>query len=94
MLHAAPELIVEVLSPGTANEQRDREAKLKLYSRRGVREYWIANWRMRQVEVYRRERAELRMVGTFLEADVLDSTILEGFACKVGEFFRGIPLGA
>jgi len=42
-LHAAPELIVEVLSPGVANEKRDREAKLKLYSRRGVGEYWIVD---------------------------------------------------
>ncbi len=40
-LHAAPELVVEVLSPGSLNERRDREAKLKLYSRRGVHEYWI-----------------------------------------------------
>jgi hypothetical protein len=28
----APELMVEVLSPGKLNEQRDREIKLKLYS--------------------------------------------------------------
>ncbi len=27
-LHAAPELVVEVLSPGSANEHRDREVKL------------------------------------------------------------------
>jgi len=93
-LHAAPELIVEVLSPGTANEQRDRDVKLKLYSRRGVREYWIADWRTRQVEVYRREETELRMVGTFIEDDVLDSPFLEGFACKIEELFKGIPLGA
>src|SRR5689334_19736925 len=34
---AAPELVIEVLSPGAANERRDRELKLKLYSRQGVR---------------------------------------------------------
>ena len=38
-LHAAPELAVEVLSPGASNERRDREATLKLYSRRSVAEY-------------------------------------------------------
>jgi Uma2 family endonuclease len=42
-LHAAPDLIVEVLSPGSRNQRRDREAKLKLYSRRGVLEYWIVD---------------------------------------------------
>ena len=29
-LHTAPELVVEVLSPGSVNERRDREVKLKL----------------------------------------------------------------
>ena len=38
-LHAAPELVIEVLSPGKRNESRDRQAKLKLYSRRAVSEY-------------------------------------------------------
>src|SRR3989442_5252167 len=63
-LHAAPELVVEVLSPGSLNERRDREAKLKLYSRRGVLEYWIVDWRTQQVEVYRREALALRLVAT------------------------------
>ena len=43
-LHTAPELVIEVLSRGSANERRDRDAKLNLYSRRGVGEYWIASW--------------------------------------------------
>ena len=42
-LIAAPELVVEILSPGEKNERRDREAKLKLYSTYGVLEYWIAD---------------------------------------------------
>lgn len=89
-LHAAPELVVEVLSPGSNNEQRDREAKLKLYSRRGVREYWIVDWRARQVEVYRREDAELRLVGTLLESDTLRTPLLPNFACPVSELFAGL----
>ncbi|MEK6409294.1 MAG: Uma2 family endonuclease [Acidobacteriota bacterium] len=93
-LHAAPELIVEVLSPGKANKQRDRDAKLKLYSRRGVREYWIIDWRTRQTEIYRREQAELRMVGTLFEGDTLDTPLLPGFTCSVSELFEDIPSGA
>ena len=54
-LHASPELVVEILSPGSENERRDKEVKLKLYSRRNVKEYWIVNWRERTIEVYRRE---------------------------------------
>src|SRR5947207_3015850 len=66
--HGAPELIVEVLSPGTANEKRDRDAKLKLYSRRGVNEYWIMDWRRRSVEVFRRKRARLVLTATLAES--------------------------
>ena len=63
-LTTAPELIVEVLSPGVENERRDREAKLKLYSSRGVQEYWIINWQKQQIEVYRREQGILKIVAT------------------------------
>ena len=42
-LHAALELAVEVLSPGEANERQDREARLKLYSRRGILEHGLVD---------------------------------------------------
>ena len=86
-LHAAPELVVEILSPGTTNERRDREAKLKLYSRRGVLEYWIVDWRTQQVEVYRREELALRLVATLYTTDTLTSPLLLGFACEVATLF-------
>lgn len=35
-LHEAPDLVVEILSPGRANEERDRETKPALFSRRTV----------------------------------------------------------
>ena len=67
----APELVVEVLSVGSKNGQRDREVKLKLYSLYGVREYWIAGWRMKTIEVYRRQDAQLKMVATLTAQDLL-----------------------
>jgi Uma2 family endonuclease len=90
-LHAAPELVIEVLSPGLRNESRDREAKLKLYSRRGVGEYWIIDWITRRVEVYRREQDQLSLAATFFEPDILASPLLPGFSCPLAELFKGIP---
>lgn len=86
-LHDAPELAVEILSPGGNNERRDREMKLKLYSRRGVSEYWVVDWRKRRLEVYRRQQAALALVTTLYEDDVLQSPLLPGFRCQVHNLF-------
>jgi Uma2 family endonuclease len=87
-LTAAPELIVEVLSPGQLNEQRDKEVKLKLYSLHGVQEYWIANWQLKTLEVYRRSDAQLQLVTTLLESDTLTSPLLPGFSAPIARIFR------
>jgi len=89
-LHTAPELVVEVLSPGSANERRDREVKLKLYSRRGVLEYWIVDWQQRKVEVYRRQEQALHLIATLYATDTLTSPMLPGFACPVTQLFGDI----
>ena len=86
-LHGAPELMVEVLSPGPDNERRDREVKLKLYSRHNVQEYWVVNWQARTIEVYRRENAVLTLDKTLGETDVLQSPLLPGFSCQVNLLF-------
>lgn len=89
-LHAAPELVIEVLSPGATNAQRDRDVKLRLYSRRGVQEYWVINWQERHLEIYRRTDAVLRLEQTLYEADYLTSPLLPGFSCQVSEIFADL----
>ena len=86
-LIVAPELIVEVLSPGEQNEQRDREVKLKLYSRHGVQEYWIVNWQRQSIEVYRRDETQLKRVSTLYVTDELTSPLLPGFSVKCDRIF-------
>lgn len=86
-LTKAPELVVEVLSPAKQNEFRDKEAKLKLYSVQGVREYWIVGRFTKQVEVYRREQARLILVATLLGDDEITSPLLPIFCCSISCFF-------
>jgi Uma2 family endonuclease len=90
-LRVPPELVIEVLSPGTGNERRDREAKLKLYSRRGVDEYWIVDWPTRSVTVFRRAGEPLAHVATLVGDEVLTTPLLPGFAVPVRQFFAGLP---
>lgn len=49
-VYGAPDLIVEVLSPGTA--EYDRGEKKELYQANGVKEYWIIEPNNRSIEVY------------------------------------------
>ncbi len=83
----APELVVEILSAGEQNEQRDKSVKLKLYSRYGVQEYWIVNWQLQTLEIYRRTDAQLQLVATLLAGDTLTSPLLPGFRVEIDRIF-------
>ncbi len=83
----APELVVEILSSGTQNEQRDKSIKLKLYSQHGVQEYWIVNWQLQTLEIYRRTDAQLQLVATLLMGDTLTSPLLPGFKAEIDRIF-------
>jgi Uma2 family endonuclease len=47
-IEGAPDLVVEVASPGTS--RRDRGEKLRLYAESGVREYWLVDPAGRQID--------------------------------------------
>ena len=96
-LHGAPELVIEVLSPGAANERYDRATKLALYSRYGVQEYWVPDWQQQHVYVYRRpaapqtppgEEPPLALVTALGGGDTLTSPLLPGFALPVARLFQ------
>jgi Uma2 family endonuclease len=86
-LTGAPELVVEVLSRGKENEIKDREIKLKLYSEREVEEYWICDFLQQQIEIYRRQDAELKLTQTLSNKDMLTSPLLPGFSYPVARIF-------
>jgi Uma2 family endonuclease len=57
-VHSAPQLVVEVLSPG--NTRRERERKLADYASLGVPEMWVVSPEARTVEVLYLESGFLR----------------------------------
>ena len=80
----APDLAVEVLSPGT--EKNDRGVKFEDYAAHGVTEYWIIDPEAQMVEQYvlEGERYALRMK---LSSGELASVAARGFAVPVRALF-------
>ena len=88
---AAPDLVVEILSPGT--RRRDKGRKRAVYDREGVQEYWIVDPDAQSLTALRRPRAGagLTDVATLtLEAGgVLESPLFPGLRIPLRDVFRG-----
>lgn len=82
----APDLVVEVLSPGT--EERDRGYKKVLYGRYGVREYWIVDPGNASVEVYRPDATGFTLAGRYGCGETLTSALFPGLQIALDEVFR------
>jgi len=67
-IHSAPELVVEVLSPG--NTRAEREEKLRDYESLGVPEVWVVSPEARTVEVLLLEEGRLRTVSILNEGQL------------------------
>ena len=83
----APELAIEIVSPGKENARRDREVKRQVYGKHGVKEYWIADPEKRALEIYRLEGHTLKLVATLMDEDKVTTPILPGFSCKAQQIF-------
>jgi Uma2 family endonuclease len=62
-LRGAPDLVAEVLSPGTA--LRDKRDKFRLYEKYGVREYWMIDPGERLLEVWQLKEGRLARLDVF-----------------------------
>lgn len=82
------DLVIEILSPGTANRQRDLAAKRGLYAKYGVGEYWIIDTENLSVLIFRLHGSTLDEIATLTGDDELSSALLPGFRLKVNNVFR------
>ncbi len=85
-IHGAPDLVVEILSPSTA--ERDRGYKRDMYERHGVKEYWMADVDLSTMAILRLSDGGLfEIVGTYGEGESFTSAVLAGFTVNVSEVF-------
>lgn len=80
-----PDLVVEILSPGTY--RTDRGPKLKLYQRLGVSEYWIADPRGKIIEMYVLTEGAYDLVAVGEEGGTVESRLLPGLVITVNDVF-------
>lgn len=81
----APDLVIEVASPGTATY--DRDDKRHAYERAGVPEYWIVDPAAKTVELFVLQGNSYVLVGAYQGESHVPSTILQGFDTAVRGFF-------
>jgi Uma2 family endonuclease len=84
---AAPDIVVEIVSPGNENRRRDLSVKRQLYAKYGVAEYWVIEPENRSVDVYRLHHQNLDRIATLTNDAELTSSILPGFHLKVSAIF-------
>ena len=83
-ISGAPDLVIEILSPGTAD--RDRGLKQGIYARYGVQEYWIVDPIENSVEVMELGDRGYITAGRYLSGD-LTSSLLPGLQLGLDEIF-------
>jgi Uma2 family endonuclease len=88
---AAPDLVVEILSPGT--RRRDLGRKRAVYDREGVCGYWIVDPEAGSITVLRRPRSDAGLtdvtVLTLADGGILESRLFPGLQIPLREVFRG-----
>jgi Uma2 family endonuclease len=80
----APDLAVEVVSPGDTYREVDEKAKKWIAA--GAKLVWVVNPLQQTVNVYRPDG----LIGTLgVKDELTGEVVLPGFRCRVGEIFAG-----
>jgi Uma2 family endonuclease len=82
----APDLAVEVISPGDLYEEVD--AKVEEYLRAGVRLVWVLSPTSRAVRIHRADGSSASARG---DAELSGEDVVPGFRCRVADLFPRPP---
>ena len=85
-VHGAPDLVIEVLSPATA--QLDKKSKRRIYARAGVKELWLVDPLLLQIQLYDFARDRAKPVRLIEEDESFTTALLPGLTISVAEIFR------
>jgi Uma2 family endonuclease len=83
--NGAPELVIEILSPGNSN--KEMKNKFELYEEAGVQEYWIVDPEKEAVLQYVLENGIFTNHKPLIKDDILASKVIEGFKLNLNTVF-------
>lgn len=81
------DLVMEVVSEGGENRERDFEKKREDYARGGIPEYWIVDPEQSAITVLRLEGDVYAVHGEFRPGEAATSALLAGFSVEVAAVF-------
>ena len=84
----APDLAIEILSPGSENVRRDQIVKRQTYARFGVKEYWIVDPIVELIEIARLQNNILASIGKFRNENEIASPLLPNLSFRAKSVFR------
>ncbi len=85
---AAPDLVIEIVSQGKENRERDVSAKRRLYGKYRVAEYWIVDRENQSVVMFRLQERTLEEVAILRADNDIASIVLPGLKLKVSTIFN------
>ena len=85
-VHGAPDLVIEVLSPATA--QLDKKSKRRIYARAGVKEVWLVDPLLLQIQRYDFARDQAKPVQLIEEDESFTTPLLPDFTLSAAEIFK------
>lgn len=84
-LQGAPDLVVEITSPGT--KEKDENIKLKLYQKFGVKEFWLLDPERQVLSVFQRKGRMLKLIQKYSEIESFESPLFPGLRINLQEVF-------
>ncbi len=81
------DLVMEVVSPGAENRERDYEHKRAAYAAAGIQEYWIVDPQERRVTVLALDGTAYRVHGEFAPGQQATSAMFPEFRVEVAAAF-------
>jgi len=85
-VHGAPDLVIEVLSPATA--QLDAKVKRRLYAKHGCKELWLVDPLLTQIQIYEFARDTAKPTRLIAEHEKFTTRLLPGLSLAAAVVFK------